>query len=90
MGVRRLDSLRGTSDDTFLPITTDAMLLAAELWAKSRQQGHPTADPKELDADVILAAQVLARQFTQTQVIVATSNVGHLSQFVMAADWRSI
>jgi predicted nucleic acid-binding protein len=88
--VRRLDILKSTASDTFMPITSDAMLRAADLWASVRQQGRPTADPQELDADVILAAQTLLRRFAQPQVIVATTNPGHLSHFLTAADWRSV
>jgi predicted nucleic acid-binding protein len=53
--LKDLDDLQHIVD--FLPITTDAMRLAAHLWAVSRRQGQPTADPKTLDADVIIAAQ---------------------------------
>ena len=37
-----------------------------------------------------LAAQVLTHRFTQPQVVVGTSNPGHLSLFVTATDWRAI
>lgn len=69
----------------YVPLNTDAMLKAAEFWAQARRHGVPTADPKELDGDVILAAQAL-----QTEAIVATENVGHLSLFVEAKHWREI
>lgn len=45
----------------------------------------PTADDKELDGDVILAAQA-----EQADALVATENVGHLSRFVDAQAWRDI
>ena len=61
------------------------MTKAAELWAESRRLGRPTADPKELDGDVILAAQALA-----ADAVVATENVGHLSRFVLAKHWTAI
>ena len=67
------------------PITTPIMLKAADLWADARRSGHPTADPRELDCDVILAAQAL-----EAGAIVATENVGHLSRYVSAQDWRLI
>ena len=81
-GVNRLDRLKSVLN--YLPINTEVMLTAAELWAEARNRGTPTADPKALDADVILAAQAL-----QVSGAVATENVGHLGLFVEAKDWRS-
>jgi len=81
-GVRRLDRLKSVLN--YLPINTEVMLKAAELWAEARNRGTPTADPKALDADVILAAQAL-----QISGSIATENAGHLSLFVEAKDWRS-
>ena len=40
-GIRRLDHVKATLD--YAPLTTDIMLLAAELWAKARSSGLPTA-----------------------------------------------
>ena len=80
--VNRLDRLKSVLN--YLPINTDVMLKAAELWAQARKRGTPTADPKALDADVILAAQAL-----QVTGSVATENVEHLTLFVDAKDWRS-
>lgn len=81
--IARLDQLKTTL--TYLPLTTEVMLKAAEFWAEARRQGRPTADPKELDGDAILAAQA-----EQAGAIVATENVGHLSLFVEAKGWRDI
>ncbi|NEQ67432.1 MAG: hypothetical protein F6K21_18370 [Symploca sp. SIO2D2] len=66
------------------------MLKAAELWAQARNTGRPTADPKALDGDVILAAQAILVAEEGNEVIVATTNVGHLSQFIDAREWRLI
>lgn len=86
--LRRLDSLKQTLD--YIPIQTDTMLLAAELWAEVRKTGQPTADPKALDGDVILSAQARLLCSDVTEVIVATTNVAHLSRFITALDWQSI
>jgi predicted nucleic acid-binding protein len=86
--VQRLDNLKQTLEYT--PIQTDTMLLAASLWAEVRQTGQPTADPKALDGDVILAAQARLLSNDTTEAIVATTNVGHLSRFITALDWQSI
>lgn len=66
------------------------MLLAAELWAEARKTGQPTADPKALDGDVILSAQARLLCGEATEVIVATTNVAHLSRFITALDWQTI
>ncbi len=84
--VRRLDDLAKATE--YLPITTAAMRRAAELWAQARQVGQPTAGDNTIDADIILAAQALT--LGAPQVVVATTNVGHLSRFVPAEDWQNI
>jgi predicted nucleic acid-binding protein len=86
--VHRLDNLKQTLE--YIPIQTDTMLLASSLWAEARKMGQPTADPKALDGDVILSAQAHLLGNDKTEVIVATTNVAHLSRFVTALDWRSI
>ena len=86
--IRRLDQLKAAI--TYRPITTKVMLKAAEFWAEARRRGRPTADPKALDADVILAAQATLVADEGNEVIIATTNVGHLSQFVDAREWRLI
>jgi predicted nucleic acid-binding protein len=88
-GVRQLDQLKAALE--YIPLTTEMMVKAAELWAEVRQQGLPTADPNALDGDVILAAQTLiTRQQRQQEIIIATTNVGHLSRFTIAQDWQAI
>lgn len=69
----------------YVPLTTADMRKAAELWAKSRKTGRSVGDPRELNADVILAAQAI-----RLGAIVATDNVGHLGQFVEARPWSTI
>jgi predicted nucleic acid-binding protein len=86
--LRRLDNLKQTLE--YVPIQTETMLLAANLWAEVRQAGQPTADPKALDGDVILAAQAHLLANDTTDVVIATTNVAHLSRFVTALDWQAI
>jgi predicted nucleic acid-binding protein len=71
----------------YLPLTTDVMRRAAELWANARNTGQPTAPDPALDGDVILAAQALS---LNTAVVVATGNPGHLSRFVPAELWSNL
>jgi predicted nucleic acid-binding protein len=87
--IRQLDQLKATLE--YVPITTEIMLKAADLWAEVRQSGQPTADPSALDGDVILAAQAMAiAQQRQQVVIIATTNVGHLARFTIAQHWQAI
>lgn len=87
-GIRKLDLLKTLIP--YLPITTEIILKAAELWAESRRAGRPTADSNTLDGDVILAAQAILVESEENEVIIATTNVRHLSQFVDAREWRRI
>lgn len=87
-GIARLDALEDVLE--YLPLTTPAMRRAAELWAEVRQQGQPTADPKALDADVILAAQGQTVAESGDEVVVATTNVGHLSRLIAAELWTDL
>jgi predicted nucleic acid-binding protein len=85
-GVGRLDALAVQLE--YLPLTTTAMRRAAELWAMARQQGQPTAADTDLDADVILAAQ--AQTLGVASVLIATTNIGHLTRLVPAELWQNI
>jgi len=85
-GIARLDELANSLE--YLPITTAAMRQAAMFWAQARQQGQPTAGDKTIDSDMILAAQ--ATTLDVVDVVIATTNVGHLSRFAPADLWRNI
>ena len=87
-GLRRLDMVKDALD--YAPITTGAMLRAAELWAEVRNAGRPTAPPEALDGDCVLAAQALIAAGPGDVLTVATGNVGHLARFVDARKWESI
>jgi predicted nucleic acid-binding protein len=88
--LQRLDVLKTTA--VYAPISTDALLLAADLWAQARRQGQKTADDKALDGDMILAAQTLLIAQQGDETLVATTNVRHLSLslFVDAREWQAI
>ena len=86
--VAELDNLKAVF--TYLPLTTAAILEAAELWAQTRQQGQPTAHDENIDVDVILAAQALTFGVSVDDLVVATVNPRHLSHFVTADLWTNI
>ena len=87
-GLARLDRLITLSE--YLPLTTNAMRQAAECWAQARQQGRPTAGDRTIDADMILAGQVLTCGVPLADLRVATTNLRHLARFVPAAEWTTI
>jgi hypothetical protein len=76
----------------YLPITTDAMRKAAELWGIVRNLGMATAHPEALDGDAILAGQASVAGSPGDQVVIATTNVGHLGRFpgIDAREWDRI
>jgi predicted nucleic acid-binding protein len=84
----KLDSLNANLN--YIPINTTGMRRAAQLWADVRKAGQATADPKELDCDVVLAAQALLSVAPSDDMVIATTNVGHLSRFCRADVWRNI
>lgn len=86
--IARLDALKSVIG--YIPITTAAMVKAAEFWASTRKAGKPTADPKALDADVILVAQAVLVAGRGEQSVVATTNVKHLGRFTDARRWQDI
>lgn len=88
-----LDNLNAiTSLIDLLPVSTAVLHQAAELWAQARRQGTPTADAKNIDADMIIASscQLLQAQYPGQDLIVATTNVKHINQFIAARRWEEI
>ncbi len=76
--VQELDAQK--SRFQYKEITTKAMFLAADLWARMRNS--------------ILAAQAIAEgqrlNLAPSRIIIATSNVAHLSRMVSADLWQNI
>jgi len=89
-GLAALDAWNGATPERYLPLSDSALRLGARLWARARVTGVMTADPKELDADVLIAAQALDVGLAPADFIVATVNVGHLALFVPADRWENI
>lgn len=86
--IQKLDELREII--SFLPITSELLKTASSLWASARNQGIPTADNKSLDIDIIICShwQILQEEFPGRYVVIATTNVKHLSRFAEAKSWR--
>ena len=87
-GLARLDGLKSVVG--FIPLTPEALLLAAEFWAQTRRSGKPTAADSALDGDVILCAQAAAITRLGHDTVIATTNVKHLEIFADARLWREI
>ena len=91
-GLETLDNLKNVFD--FLPVTTEVLTKAAEFWAEARQNHIPTAEDKNIDADMIISAQwsILCEEYPGQGVFVATTNLKHLQIFVgeNALEWRDI
>ena len=99
-----LNSLKGLSSEgidnlnklaefiEFLPVSNAVLQEAANLWAEARIQGVPTADDKSLDADIIICAQykMLEQEYPGRYIVIATTNVKHLSRFTEAKEWQAI
>jgi predicted nucleic acid-binding protein len=87
--LERLDTVKASL--RYVPLTTEAMLLAARFWADLRNLGFKTADDRALDGDVILAAQAAyIGGIAGVPIVVATDNVKHLEHLCDARQWRAI
>lgn len=86
--IQRLDRLAATIG--YVPLNTSMMLRAAGFWARARNQGKPTAEEAALDGDMILAAQAAVLALEGNEVLIATTNVDHLSLFADARRWQEI
>lgn len=89
---KSLDRLNRLSQACLIPLTSETMQKAAELWAWVRNQGRPTASDQSLDGDVILASQAILQLEEFDEVIVVTTNLKHISRFeregICVADWQ--
>lgn len=89
-GIDNLAQLEKIID--FLPVNETILKTAFQIWAEVRSKGMSTADEKSLDADVIICAQwqLLSEEYPGRQVVIATTNVKHLSRFAQAKTWQDI
>jgi predicted nucleic acid-binding protein len=67
----------------YVALTTEAMRLAAKLWAESRIRGRSRDEERGLDADVILAAQA-----REQGAYIVTTNEKHFWEIAPVFDWR--
>ena len=88
--VARLDAFLAADAARLIPMTDTALRRAASIWATARRAGLPTADPKELDIDVLQVAQIQGSGIDSASVVIATSNVGHLARFMRADFWQKL
>ena len=89
-GLAILADLHGVMD--FLPVSETILNVAAELWSSVRLQGQPTASENSLDADVIIGAtyQDLVANNLGQEVVIATTNVRHISRYAVAVEWQDL
>jgi predicted nucleic acid-binding protein len=86
----RLERWREIID--FLPLTTQVMQVAAKVWAEARRSGLPTAELKNIDADMIIVTQwsLLSDEYPGRRITISTTNVKHLLPFCDAMIWPEI
>jgi hypothetical protein len=92
LGIIELDRLIEDGLIEFLPVSREVLTLAADLWANADTEGRTTRDKKNIDVDIIISAQcqILQADNLGQQVIIATTNVKHLSRFCEAVNWQEI
>jgi predicted nucleic acid-binding protein len=76
----------------FIFITSESLLEASEIWAKLRVDAKATADIKNIDVDVILAAQAFSQKPNFEEIIIVTTNASDISRFtylgIQVWDWK--
>ena len=88
--VNNLNELREMID--FLKLETEVMFSASQVWLEARQKGRKTADDSRLDVDTIIIAhwRLLREEYPGRYIVIATTNVKHLSEFTEALKWENI
>ena len=81
----RLDALQRHGALLYQPLTTATLRHAATRDGEACRRPIPW-----LWIDVILAAQALAEGVDPAEMVVATSNVGHLAQFCSREGWQDV
>ena len=68
------------------------MFSASQVWLEARQKGKKTADDSSLDVDMIIIAhwRLLTKEYPSRYIVIATTNVKHLSEFTEALNWEDI
>lgn len=91
-GLPRLDRLRKDRLLDFLPVTPVVLDRAAKLWAESQFKAKNNKEAKNIDADIIITAQVkiLEEENLGRRVVIATTNVKDFSAYCEADNWRNI
>jgi predicted nucleic acid-binding protein len=93
-GLSILDDFRKQELIEFLPVTSEVLQKAAELWAEIRNKHISTADDKNIDADIIISAQwyLLTQDYPGQAIYLATKNIKHLRLIAedYAQEWQNI
>ena len=80
--IAELDRFVNAVEGRYLELTDSALKIAAQFWAETRNAGLPTADLRELDCDIVIAAQVDDLSLPADDLIVATGNIRHIARLV--------
>lgn len=72
-----------------MPLTKNVMKQASQILAEARSKGLPTADNKNIDADIIIVSQVqlLKSEYPDQYIVIVTTNVKQLERFTQAKLW---
>ena len=91
-GLIELDELAEREILEFIDVSRKDSILAAQMWVDAQAKGLATSDKKKIDIDVIISAQclILQQDSLGQKVIMATTNVKHISRYCEAANWQDI